>query len=169
MFFWISLAVGILFAAIMMVHTAKKHRESWRLKARIWTQVWWIPLAMVPWLMTTIVWNVSYAASDYNATGEVKLAAIATDASIKGHFFLFSGTIGDKLTYRFFAETAPGEYAYKDIPAYRGAVIEDAGDPYLELRYLCADWISPWQECSNAKYVFHIPEGSILRTYEMAP
>lgn len=169
MIFWINLSVAVVVTAGLMWRTWRKQRRYYRRLRITLRWLWLIPVSMLVWGFVSFIWHISYTTTEYNQTAEAKLAAIATDASVEGNFFLFSGTVRDQLTYRFFVETAPGEFAYQDVPAYRGVVAEGEGDPHVEYRFLCTDVISPWGDCTKPKFVFHVPEGSILRTYEMAP
>ena len=110
---------------------------------------------------------------------DAELVAINTDRSTssRGGFFLGIGSVNssDYQTITYLEKSGEG-IRLGEKRAYQSVIYEDGGS-YMtcsqDTRTHKSDWLWPWaQETTvygSPTYEFHIPEGSVVRNFEVAP
>lgn len=90
-----------------------------------------------------------------------------------GYFFLGTGVVDEEEVYRYIERDAEGGNRMKDVRVYMAVVYETAESPHMETvtSYGHRWWMTPWpvRTLSSTEYRFHIPEGSIARSFEVKP
>ena len=111
-------------------------------------------------------------------TDTVTLQALSTGqaTAFGGRFFLGTGYARGGSYQTFTYVYKEGEaFRLTEAPAYNSYVYEDEqDDPYVSITHWISPanpWIIPFDmfEATAETYSFHIPEGSVLGNYEVAP
>jgi hypothetical protein len=105
---------------------------------------------------------------------DTQLRALNTGSEIHGRFFLGSGRIDEDPVFSFLYEQADGGVKLSTVPADDSTVYEGEADPFLtttETQRTPNEFWSPFllaPRVAGYQYDFHIPEGSVLNTYEVS-
>lgn len=111
---------------------------------------------------------------DRTRSWDVKLRALNTGSEIHGQFYLGSGQIDEKPVFRFLYEQADGGVKLSSVPASKTTVYEEDTAPrlttYETQRHANGFW-APFgiTAFKSYAYEFRVPEGSVLKTYEVTP
>lgn len=103
------------------------------------------------------------------------LAALRTGSSIEGTFFPGTGRVDDEPVIRYVTRESDGAAMLREIEARKARVYEDAGDEQPRLDVYCHVLTNPWLTPApfapqlRCGYYFHVPAGSVLESYEVAP
>lgn len=172
-FTWVMLSITILMAVCIPFAVANK-RGFWHSTSRDSSAGAYAGWAVVPvliWLMALAVTDLGRSdPSNYDMSERgPDLQALATNSELQGSFFLASGTVGENQVFRYLTRQEDGLIQAREIEAAYASVIEGSDDPHIEYRYTCHDNIFPWRVCGQRALVFHVPEGSVLRDYDVRP
>lgn len=171
-FTWVMLGITIFMAVCIPFAVATK-RGFWHSTSRdypAWAHAGWAAVPVLIWLLVAaIVPGIRSSAINYDMTARgPDLQALATSSELQGSFFLASGTVGEDQVFRYLTRQKDGLIQAREIEADYASVIEGSDDPHVEYRYTCYDMF-PWQTCGQPALVFHVPEGSVLRDYDVRP
>lgn len=102
------------------------------------------------------------------------LTALANRADQPGgYFFLGTGVVDEEEVYRYIERDADGGNRMDDVPVYMAVVYETVEAPHMEIVKSYSDrwWLTPWpvKTLAGTEYRFHIPEGSVARSFEVSP
>lgn len=148
-------------------------------------ETWWtamfgyLGLAFL-WLAAVGIWAIVLAGlqnwlqADFTPDSEKdeNLVALTTSEKTSGSFFLASGYSDEEQTFSFLSMAEDGGVRLGEVYADSAVVYEDEQDKpfYTTYTWIKYDpWISPFGSNIDYTYSFHIPEGSIVSTYEVAP
>lgn len=112
--------------------------------------------------------------ADYQLTRTADLAALKTSNAIQGQFFLGSGTVDEEQVIRYIERSDDGSVVLQEVAARKARIYEgEDTKPYLDIYCNVIDnpWLLPFRFEPNLRcgYYFHIPAGSVLESYEVAP
>lgn len=171
MAFWIALGMAVVMMLIIpLCVIANRRHWGQRFHESAWHHMWWGVVFFGLFMLVAGLTTTGYTdPRNYNSVSEVELQALRTDSNIEGHFFLASGTVKEKTTYGWLQKADDGIITSDQIENYRAFIIEGGERAVLERRYLCGTWTFPWGSCYMPAYVFHVPPGSVLNTYEVTP
>lgn len=170
MIFWIVVGLAVLITAIVVIVEARSYYGQ-PLEVLAGATV----IVAVVTVLSAIVLSVIQAdhGERFEESERSNLTAIATNDKKEGaYFFLGTGVSGTKKVYSFISEDADGGNRMEEVPVSKGVVYEGEEKPYMEVvtEYGNSWWITPWAvPRSGTEYRFHIPEGSIIRGYEVKP
>jgi hypothetical protein len=120
----------------------------------------------------------TFTGTDESRSWETKLRALNTGSEVHGQFFLGSGRIDEDPVFSFLYEQADGGVKLSSVPADRSTVYEHETNndrPFLtttETHRAANQFWAPFTlspRVSGYQYDFHIPEGSVLNSYEVTP
>lgn len=99
------------------------------------------------------------------------LRATSTVSSVKGSFFLGSGTINDQRVFSFLYKE--DKWTRSDqVPARSSRVAEDATAETAWMQQVVTDnhysWWLPWVVSTDVEYFFHVPKDSVVESYEIS-
>lgn len=116
---------------------------------------------------------------EWVVTSQVNLAAMRTEDTLEGAFFLASGSIDEEHYYRYYAETSDGGYVFRRLEAEREDVIvyedrEEGGVliikellPVEKYGWLKWFFLAPYPGALDRRYEFHIPKGSLIQEFRL--
>lgn len=171
-FTWVMLGITILMGVGIpfIVATKRGFWHSTNPDSSAWAYAGWAVFPVLIWLIALAVTDLGRSnPSNYDMTARgPDLQALATSSELQGSFFLASGTVGEDQVFRYLTRQEDGLIQAREIEAAYASVIEGSEDPHIEYRYTCYDMF-PWQTCGQPALVFHVPEGSVLRDYDVRP
>ena len=104
----------------------------------------------------------------YHSIDRVDILPIETlqsDMSISGHFMLGSGSINGKTIYSYYIKTSNGGYVLQQVDASMSTIyMDENAKPYLTKHYSETDRL---KKQFISSYSFHVPTGTIVRTYDV--
>lgn len=158
---------------------APPDREWWRAGSKpsvdpaVWTTV--MVGLFGPIAVGILFLILSAAAGESQLARTNDLAALRTGSSVEGTFFLGTGRVDDKPVIRYVTREADGAAVLREVEARQARVYEDAGDDQPRLDVYCPVLTNPWLTPApfapqlRCGYYFHVPAGSVLESYEVAP
>lgn len=121
-------------------------------------------------------WATSTGTIEKVGTETRDLAALSTDTALEGHrYFLGRSWLHEDQVITYVYEQEDGAFRLTRADAADSYIYEDEEDaPYVQIddyEYFTNPWISPLNLGVGATdvYMFHVPEGSVLSDYEVAP
>jgi len=95
----------------------------------------------------------------------VQIETLQSDMSVSGHFTLGSGSINGKTIYSYYIKNSNGGYILQQVDAGMSTIYMDENDkPYLIKHYSETDRL---KKQFVSSYSFHVPNGTIVRTYDV--
>lgn len=132
-------------------------------------------LAGVITFMVCMVTVIIAMPQDREVVSKSNIVNIRDDSAVSGQFFLFAGSIDDEAVFRYYQENN-GHYQLKTVEAWQTTIIEDDSQPRVVTtaefsRYDWAFWPQSAHEFDpdgrHARYVIHIPKGSIKQQFTL--
>lgn len=175
MIFWIATAI-VLAALIWGIWFAWWDSSFETVIGGILGSIGFVLLAAVVWMfLMMIVFSVGSVTEDNPAmvASETRsdLVALGTESSVEGRFyFLGGGWIDGKRVFNYTVDHG-AYYTAEQVDASVSRVYDDEDDaPYVIARSWRREmpwWLAPGSLNIGSSYDFHIPEGSVVREYEV--
>lgn len=106
-----------------------------------------------------------------SSTSEHTLVAMGNAGSIEGRsYFLGGGYVDGKNVINYIERLEDGGSQLKQVDASESTVYEDSLEPSLTIKNYEGNnwWISPFSTHSATQYIFHVPENSVVSSYELS-
>lgn len=105
------------------------------------------------------------------STTEHTLVAMGSTGSVEGRsYFLGGGYVDGKNVINYIERLEDGGSQLKQVDASEATVYENSSEPSLTINNYEGKnwWISPFNTHSSTKYIFHVPENSVVSGYELS-
>jgi hypothetical protein len=113
---------------------------------------------------------ITLASPTYNTVpfSTQNLTSLKTEITTSGNFFLGTGSIDSKPVYFYYRLNTDGTYQLHNKNVKYAAIRESTDTPHIDV-YSPKLWFSILISPSESKYVFNIPPGSIIHSYNPNP
>ena len=179
MIFWIITGIWIALIVFVFIYSGSTYRGSFDWVDASVSLVVTVTLGGLIWVVLSfpVLGAIAGANAEAVNTGSDRdeLAAIATDSSVSGRFFLGSGYINGYQTFSYLTKGEDGWFRLSSAEANASTVYESDETPYVEYFYwkdVPPWWVSPFvlfNKHEPVTYDFYVPEGSVLNNYQIQP
>ena len=167
MLFWILVGVTVGVPIVIVVHASMTDRYfEFRDGFLVWILATFISATasalLLLLLLITIPSNITIESEKY------ELRALAVSDTVKGSFFLGSGTIGGKRVLNYIVTDDEGFMELQSVPTSASRIAEGDWVPSVTVNqhYKSNPWLYPWGGVGAGQtYDFRIPSGSVLEDF----
>ena len=181
---WVLLVTALIAVLWVWIDTyrRRKRESSWykpSYSSALWATLW-IPavVGVATVIITVIIGGIAKASTDFTPAGDAEHHLVAKqtkdgqEGSIRGGIFLTVGHLDSERVISYIRESDDGGYLVRLVDADQSVIYESAEESTLT--------VHSWEKVNplwtgNAvldtaeTYSFHVPDGSVVNSFEVAP